>query len=153
VARLSLGLILLGASLSGCVAETVRKEPPRKGPVREVGYVDTGGGEVRYSMDGWSWFVAGRRRDALRRMRKVCQRLHAVVVDEFIRDDADVPYSQDDIIVTLDRGSDHYSVAPYTHIEFECSESTAPIRPAVLISTSPTVSVSTESTPVPARQP
>ena len=126
--RHSVFLLLLAPLLSGCVAESVRSSRPRRGPVREVGYVDPGGGEVRYSMEGWGWFVSGRRRDALRRMRRVCRPLHPVIADEFVHDDADVPYSQDDIAVTLDRGSDHFTVAPYTHIAFDCSASSAPLR-------------------------
>ncbi|HAM34299.1 MAG TPA: hypothetical protein DEB40_05025 [Elusimicrobia bacterium] len=123
------GLRLMACCLlaAGCVAETVRKNQPRKGPVQEVGYVDTGGGEVRYSLDGWSWFVAGRRRDAWRRMRRICGTLKPLVTDEFSRQDADVSYSQEDIYVNLERGMEHYTVAPYNHIVFDCGLSTAPL--------------------------
>lgn len=112
------------AALSGCVAETVRRNPPRRGPVAAVGYVDSGGGEVRYSIEGWSWFVAGRRRDALRRMRKICRPLKPLIVDEATRQDADVSYSQEDLDVNMDRGIEHFTVAPYVHYVFEC------VRPA-----------------------
>ncbi|MDD5658203.1 MAG: hypothetical protein PHF00_13210 [Elusimicrobia bacterium] len=128
--RRSFLLTLIALLLSGCLAETVRKNRPRKGPIREVGYVDLGGGEVRYSMEGWSWFVAGRRRDALRRMRRVCRGLHPVITEEIAREDVDVPFAQDDISVTLDRGSEHYAVAPFIHIAFECAQSTGPAAAA-----------------------
>ena len=43
--------------LTACVAENVERRKPRKGPIKEVGFVDMGGGSVRYSTDGWKWFV------------------------------------------------------------------------------------------------
>jgi hypothetical protein len=114
--------------LAGCVAETVRKNPPRKGPVKAVDYVDMGGGEVRYSTDGWGWFVACRRRAAKALMRHVCGKLRPVVVEEFTQEDADVPYSQEDISVTLQLGAEHFTLAPYAHLVFECAySSTAPV--------------------------
>jgi hypothetical protein len=126
------GLILipgLALLLSGCVAETVRKARPRKGTVKEIGYVDLGGGEVRYSLDGWGWFVKGRRRAARALMSHVCGKLKPVVTEEFDREDADVPYSQDDIAATMDRGAEHFTVARYLHMVFECAySSTAPVR-------------------------
>ena len=119
----------LAVLLAGCVAETVRKNPPRKGPVQTVGYIDLGGGEVRYSTDGWSWFVAGRRHAAVHLMHRVCGRFRPVVTEEFTKEDADVPYSQEDITVTIPLGAEHFTVAPYTHLVFECAESsTAPVR-------------------------
>ncbi|MBI5241343.1 MAG: hypothetical protein HY926_12795 [Elusimicrobia bacterium] len=120
---------LLALLLSGCVAETVRKARPRKGTIREIGYVDLGGGEVRYSLDGWGWFVAGRRRAARALMRRVCGKLKPVVTEEFEREDADVPYSQDDIAATMARGAEHFTVARYMHMVFDCAfSSTAPVR-------------------------
>lgn len=117
-------LLLLAAFLiSGCgVSETVTKRRPRKGPVQEVGWVELGGGEVKYSMDGWKLWVRGRRASALRRMRRICRPLKAVVIDEFTRQDVQVPYSSEDIQVNVDRGLDHYTVAPYEHIVFECHD-------------------------------
>jgi hypothetical protein len=114
--------------LAGCVAETVRKNAPRKGPVKAVGYVDMGGGEVRYSTDGWGWFVAGRRRAARALMSHICGKLKPVLTDEFDKEDVDVPYSQDDIAATLQRGAEHFTLAPFTHLVFECAySSTAPV--------------------------
>ena len=97
--------------LAGCVAETVRKNPPRLGPVKAVGYVDMGGGEVRYSTEGWGWFVAGRRRAAKAIMRHICGKLKPVVTEEFTQEDADVPYSQEDISVTMQLGAQHFTLA------------------------------------------
>jgi len=114
--------------MAGCVAETVRRNTPRKGPVKAVGYVDMGGGEVRYSTDGWSWFVAGRRRAARALMRHICGKLKPVVTEESDKEDIDVPYSQDDIAATLQRGAEHFTLASYTHMIFECAySSTAPV--------------------------
>lgn len=121
-----LPVLLSGALLCACMAETVSKRKPRKGPVAEVGYVDTGGGEVRYSEDGWGWFVAGRRRDALRRTRRICRKLKPVITDEFSSEDKDVAYAGDDIEVSLQRGADHFNLAPYRHIIFECALSSVP---------------------------
>jgi hypothetical protein len=114
--------------LAGCVAETVHKQVPRLGPVKAVGYVDMGGGEVRYCADGWSWFVAGRRRAARALMRHICGKLEPVVTEEFTQEDADVPYSQEDIAVTMQLGAEHFTLAPYTHMVFQCAySSTAPV--------------------------
>jgi hypothetical protein len=119
----------LALLLAGCVAETVQKNRPRKGTIKEVGYVDLGGGQVRYSLDGWGWFVAGRRRAARALMRHTCGKLKPVVIEEFEREDADVPYSQDDIAATMGRGAEHFTVARYMHIVFDCAySSTAPAR-------------------------
>lgn len=98
----------------------VEKRRPRLGPIKEVGYIEKGGGEVKYSTEGWRFFVAGRRRNALLRMRRLCRPLQAVIIEEFIRQDVEVPYSQDDIEQNLDKGLSHYTVAPYQHVIFEC---------------------------------
>ena len=109
------------ALLAGCVAETVIKRKPRKGPVAEVGWVDYGGGEVRYLTEGWGWFVSGRRRHARRLMRKNCgKKLEAQVTDEFGRQDADVPYSGDDIAQNLGHGGEHFKIQNFQHIVYDC---------------------------------
>ncbi len=113
--------------LSGCVAETVERRRPRKGPVKEVGFVDYGGGRVRYSTEGWGWFVSGRRRHAKRLMRKNCGReLIVEVTDEYNREDADIAYSGDDVTQSIDRGLDHYKIAPFHHYAYECRPKNAP---------------------------
>jgi len=120
-------LLLALALLSACVAETVERRRPRKGPIKAVGFVDPGGGSVRYSTDGWSWFVAGRRRDALRRMRKNCGKsLAPQIVDEYLRQDADISYSGEDISTNLDKGLDHFKIAPFQHMIYECRPKGAP---------------------------
>lgn len=108
--------------LSACVAETVIRQRPRKGPVPEVGFVDTGGGEVRYSTEGWGVVVAARRRSARRMMRRACKGgLVPKVVDEFERESADVAYgTTEDLATNLDRGVEHFKIAPYYHFVFEC---------------------------------
>ena len=107
----------------------MRKNPPRRGPVKAVGYIDLGGGEVRYSTEGCRWFVAGRRRAAVHLMSHVCGKLKPVVVEEFTNEDADVPYSQEDIAVTLQLGAQHFTLASYDHMVFACAySSTAPVR-------------------------
>ena len=114
-------LLLTLALLSACVAETVERRRPRKGPIKEVGFVDMGGGRIRYSTDGWGWFVSGRRRDALRKMRKNCGKLLAPqIVDEYLRQDADISYSGEDISTNLDKGMDHFKIAPFEHFVYEC---------------------------------
>ena len=120
-----LPLVIASICLSSCVSEMVDKKNPRLGPVPEVGYVDTGGGELRYSVEGWDWVIATRRSAALRRMRRVCKGLQLKVVKEFTRDDADTPYSQDDIH-QLAKGVEHYNLAPYRHIVFECESKDKP---------------------------
>ncbi|UPT73849.1 MAG: hypothetical protein M0D55_18715 [Elusimicrobiota bacterium] len=114
------------------MAETVERRKPRKGPVKAVGYVDHGGGAVRYSVEGWSWFVAGRRRDALRRMRRNCGKDHKPrLVDEYLRDDADIAYSGEDVSTSLDKGIDHFKIAPFQHLRYDCVPKGAAEPPAV----------------------
>lgn len=115
-------LILVAIILmSACVAETVERRRPRKGPIKEVGFVDFGGWRVRYSMDGWSWFVSGRRRHALRLMRKNCGKsLAPQVLDEYVHQDADIAYAGEDISTNLDKGLEHFKIAPYDHLIYEC---------------------------------
>ncbi|MBI3551287.1 MAG: hypothetical protein HY077_02110 [Elusimicrobia bacterium] len=115
--------------LSGCVAELVEKEKPRKGPVPEVGYIALGGGEVRYSTDGWGFVVSLRRRTALRKMRKVCRGkgLVAKISDDFTRQDSDAIYSGEELSDNMQKGLEHYSVAMYRHIVFECKEAEKPL--------------------------
>jgi len=118
--RGSLLLLVFVAVFSGCLAETVMQRKPRRGPVPEVGYIETGGGEVRYSLEGWDWFVQGRKHDALRRMKKICRGLDPSVVSEFMRQDADTPYSGADVTDNMSVGLEHYVVSPYRHIVFKC---------------------------------
>lgn len=114
--------------LTGCVAEVVEKRRPRKGPVPEVGFVDPGGGEVRYSTEAWGFVVALRRSRALSKMRHVCGKLNAHVTDEFTREDMDVPYAGEDLEVNIQRGLDHYEMSPYHHIVFECKLPEKPFK-------------------------
>jgi len=116
--------------LSSCVAETVERRKPRKGPIKEVGFVDLGGGNVRYSVEGWGWFVSGRRRDALRRMRRNCGKLLSPqILDEYQRQDADISYAGTDIATSLDKGMDHFKIAPFHHIVYECRPKDAKYEP------------------------
>lgn len=150
--------LLALALLSACVAETVERRKPRKGPIEEVGFVDMGGGHVRYSVDGWQWFVSGRRRHALRLMRRNCGRkLRPQVLDEYLRQDADIAYSGEDISTNIDKGMDHFKIAPYDHMVYECRPKEQPFpAPAVSIETPkavlvvPPVSVSTAAAQEPA---
>jgi hypothetical protein len=125
--RRALLLVVGAALLAGCVAETVEKKKPRRGPVPEVGIVDPGGGEVRYSTEGWDLIVSGRRLTAKRKMKRVCKPLKAKIVDEYTREDIQVPYSGDDLAANMEKGLEHYEVSPYHHIVFECLPQEAPL--------------------------
>ena len=143
------GLLLSLVLLSACVAETVERRRPRKGPVAEVGYVDYGGGNVRYSLEGWDWFVAGRKRAALRLMRHNCGRdLEPHVVDEYSREDADAAFAGEDVAASLAHGGEHFRVERYMHQTYECWPKGQGARP-VAASSSTAVSVSTSSIPLP----
>jgi len=137
--------------LQACVAETVERRKPRKGPIKEVGFVDMGGGMVRYSIEGWSWFVSGRRRDALRKMRKNCgKELAPQVLDDYLRQDSDIAYAGEDITTNLGTGMDHFKIAPFQHMHYECRPKGAPPEVIQVSSGSPVmvippVSVSTSS--------
>lgn len=150
-------LLALGACvLSACVAETVERRRPRKGPVKEVGYIDAGGGQVRYSAEGWGWAVASRRRLALKLMARNCGKdLEPRVVDEYARDDADPAYAGQDVGSNLAIGAEHYLIERYVHLAYECrvpgapepAVSTAPARAPMLVI--PPADVSTAAAAVP----
>jgi hypothetical protein len=107
--------------LSACVAITVERHPPRKGPVKEVGYVEFGGGQVRYSSEGWAWVVASRRKLALKLMRANCGRdLDPKITDEYTRQDADASYNGEDIDSSMSIGDQHYVIENYVHLAYEC---------------------------------
>ena len=116
-----LALALAASLLSACVAVTVERRRPRKGPVKEVGYVEYGGGQVRYSAEGWSWFVSSRRRTALKLMSANCGRdLTPALTDEYTRMDADAAYNGEDIDASMKMGDEHYHIERYTHLAYEC---------------------------------
>lgn len=122
-------LLTAAVLLCSCVAETVERRRPRKGPIKEVGFVELGGGNVRYSTEGWSWFVAGRRRHALRLMRKNCgKELAPQVTDEYLRQDSDIAYSGEDISTNLEKGMEHFHIAPFEHLIYDCRPKGAPFE-------------------------
>ena len=117
-------LLLCGAAaaiLCACVAETVERRRPRRGPIKEVGFVEFGGGRVRYSAEGWGWAIASRRRLALKLMSRNCgSGLEPRIVDEFTHTDADAKYAGEDIAATMAQGGEHFVVERYVHISYEC---------------------------------
>ena len=143
--------------LTGCVAETIERRRPRKGPIKEVGFVDMGGGNVRYSTDGWGWFVSGRRRHALRLMRKNCgKQLAPQVLDEYLHQDSDIAYSGEDISTNLGTGMDHFKIAPFQHMIYECRPKGAPAEIIKVSSGTPVMvipPVAASTTTVPAQEP
>ena len=143
-------LALAAAVLSACVAETVERRRPRRGPVKEVGYVEYGGGQVRYSTEGWSWFVAGRRRMALKLMSRNCGDLAPKITDEYTHLDADAPYSGDDISESMSSGDVHYQIERYVHLAYECR---VPGAPEPVVSTAPARGPSLVIPPMPAPAP
>lgn len=141
--------------LPACVAETVERRRPRKGPIKEVGFVDMGGGKVRYSTDGWPWFVSGRRRHALRLMRKNCgKELAPQVLDEYQHTDSDIAYAGEDISTNLGTGMDHFKIAPFQHMDYDCRPKgalpeTLHISSGTPVMVIPAVSASTTTVPAP----
>ena len=114
--------ICLAASafFAGCTVQIVQKKSPRKGPVPEVGLIDNGNGEVRYSTEGWGWVVAARRKTAFRKIAAICKAMKFKIVDEFTHNDMEVPYSQEELKANLDHGLEHYNVSPFHHLIFDC---------------------------------
>ncbi len=134
--RRALPLLLAALTLSACVAETVERRRPRRGPVKEVGFVEYGGGQVRYSAEGWSWAVASRRRLALKLMSRNCgPDLEPRITDEYTRQDADATYSGVDIESSMAMGDQHYVIERYVHLAYECVLPGAAPEPAVSTST------------------
>jgi hypothetical protein len=161
--RRALPLALAACVLAACVAETVERRRPRPGPVKEVGYVDYGGGRVRYSAEGWGWAVASRRRLALKLMSRNCgSALRPRIVDEFEKQDADAVYAGQDISSSMSVGDEHFNIEKYVHLTYECrpagaepATSTATARapvtvvPGVSASTAAAVAPSTSTPPSP----
>lgn len=118
----ALALLALGtAGLAACNSYVVSIDAPRRSSVAGVGFIETGRGEVKYPVEGWSVIVSGRRRSALRRIAKTCSGMEYKIVKEFVSEDSEVPYSQADLKDTVSRGLKHYQVSPFLHILFECA--------------------------------
>jgi hypothetical protein len=114
-------LFLIAVLLTACVAETVERRRPRKGPVKEVGFVDYGGGQIRYSTEGWHWAVASRRRLALKLMARNCgKEMEPKITDEYVRQDADAPYAGQDLNASMSIGDEHYKIEHYVHLAYDC---------------------------------
>jgi hypothetical protein len=127
-------LALAALLLTACVAITVERRKPRRGPVKEVGYVDYGGGHVRYSAEGWSWIVASRRKTALKLMSRNCgPDLAPEITDEYSRADADAAYNGSDIDSGMSIGDEHFKIERYVHLAYECRPRGA--APAISAST------------------
>ena len=155
-------LVLAAVLLSACVAVTVERRRPRRGPVKEVGYVDFGGGQVRYSAEGWSWVVASRRRTALKLMSRNCgPDLTPAITDEYSRADADAAYNGADIDASMSIGDQHYVIERYVHLAYNCvplggappepAVSTASVRAPALVIPAVAPSSSTLVSPEPPR--
>ena len=164
----SAALVLAAVLLSACVAVTVERHRPRRGPVKEVGFVDYGGGQVRYSAEGWSWIVSSRRKTALKLMSRNCgPDLEPAITDEYSRMDADAAYNGEDIDASMRIGDEHYHIERYIHLAYECrprgaappavSTSTArgpaPVVPEAPVSTATVVAPSTAAAVVPSSAP
>lgn len=108
-------------SLAGCTAQMVEQRPPRQGPIPEVGLIERGRGEARYSTEGWGWVIALRRRTALAKIRRFCKGMKFEIVEEFTRDDVEVPYTQGELDANLGKGLRHYRVDSFHHVVFECA--------------------------------
>jgi hypothetical protein len=127
-------LALVAVLLSACVAVTVERRHPRKGPIKAVGYIDYGGGQVRYSAEGWSWVVSSRRKTALKLMSRNCgPDLTPAITDEYSRTDADAAYNGSDI-EAMTMGDQHFQIEHYIHLAYECRPRGTP-PPAVSTST------------------
>ena len=53
-------------------------------------------------------------------MRKNCGKLLPQVLDEYLRQDADIAYAGEDISTNLDKGMEHFKIAPFEHLIYEC---------------------------------
>ena len=114
--------------LAGCSAVVVDLRRPVKGPVPEVGYIDPGGGQVRYALRGASFLVSQRRAHALRLARRHCaaflppqKKSPAIrIAKEWTQEDSETPYNAEELDVSLKNDLEHYKVEPYRHLEFQC---------------------------------
>jgi hypothetical protein len=132
MARLGLVFCVSAALLlTGCVAEFSQKRAPRRSTVPGVGYIDTGGGDVRYSAEGWGLVLWLRHAAAMRKVRGLCRAkdLKVRIVDEFTHNDTDMIYTGEELDVNIKNGLDQYHVAPFHHIVFECQLSTGTAKP------------------------
>ena len=123
-------LLVFPLALCGCVTEMVQETAPQKGPVPQVGYIIPGGGEIRYSAEGWGPVVAARRRAAFFRMHRVCKDMGLKIIDEFVHTDATVPYNGGDLQTDAEFGIQHYDLEKYHHIMFQCVPPPLPPEPS-----------------------
>lgn len=156
------GLGLALAGLAACKASLVDTRQALKGPVPEVPYIDFGGGEVRYPLGGAKSLRGFRRRDALAKMGRFCGgAAHVKVEREFDRDDMETPYHAGELEEVVALQAEHYRVHPYRHIVFGCTkpapEPKKPVKKrasapkpgtSVVVSSGPSVQVSSPSVPV-----
>ena len=113
---------------------------------------------MRYSAEGWSWFVASRRRTALKLMSRNCgPDLVPAITDEYSRQDADAAYNGEDIDASMRIGDEHYHIERYIHLAYEC-RANALFSPAistatVAVSSAPVFVPATSSSTLPAPEP
>ena len=63
-------------------------------------------------------------------MRRNCGKLLAPqILDEYQRQDADIAYAGTDIATSLDKGMDHFKIAPFHHIVYECRPKDSKFEP------------------------
>ncbi|MFA6093053.1 MAG: hypothetical protein WCU88_07050 [Elusimicrobiota bacterium] len=110
----------LAMVICGCRASVVELRKAQKGPVPEVGYIDPGGGQLRWALKGGSLLQRQRRKNALKRAALHCAGAEVKVKREWTQEDAETSYQAEDLAESVRLGLEHYRVEPYMHLEFEC---------------------------------
>jgi hypothetical protein len=118
----ALGALALAAASAGCSAELVEMRKRKAGPVPDV-VLDAGGGHVSYSLRGWGFLVASRRKDALEKMAEACggeKRFR--IVDEVAREETHASFFGDDVDEEgeVSKAGKHYDFVTTQHVYFEC---------------------------------
>lgn len=114
-------LSLAACLLAACGAAMVQTRKRVKGPVPEVGWLDPGGGDVRYLATGGGWMEKRRREDAVGKIAEYCGGAgNFKIVDEVEKVEQEDPYNKDAIEDTIGSGGKHYEERRYHHVYFEC---------------------------------
>ncbi len=117
-------LVLAAALACGCGAELGERRAKKSGPVKEVGLIDAGGGQVKYSLKGAEFLKKSRRKDAFAKMTEACGGADRFrIVDEVAREEVGATYKAEELEASAAyKKSLHYATEMYQHIFFECSK-------------------------------
>lgn len=117
-----MGFLAVSCLACGCQAMLVESRPRRQAGAA----MEPGGGEVKYSLDGWAWLVRSRAEDARARMESACKPGTVKVLEEVDRETQEAQFAPGELAENVASGAGQYRGAPYRHVYFECVEGGKP---------------------------